>query len=166
VLPASFPLPVFVVQHMPVLFTRLLAERLNGQSALTVAEAEHGMAVKAGHVYIAPGDYHLRVKAADGGQILTIDQGPPENSCRPAVDVLFRSAVDVYGGALVAVVMTGMGQDGLRGAEVIRAHGGQVVVQDEASSVVWGMPGAIAQAGLADAIVPLDRIVPDIVRRT
>lgn len=165
-LPAGFPLPVLVVQHMPPLFTRLLAERLQSACALTVAEANQGDRVEAGKILIAPGDFHLKVATRSGGVHVSLDQSPPQNSCRPAVDALFASVGAVYGGAVVAVVLTGMGQDGLRGAEILRAQGASVLAQDEASSVVWGMPGAVVNAGLADHVLPLAQVVPEILMMT
>jgi two-component system chemotaxis response regulator CheB len=162
--PATFGLPILVVQHMPPLFTRLLAERLQKLTALTVVEGREGDVVRGGAIYIAPGDHHMRVRRQGDQVVLALDQGPPENSCRPAVDVLFRSVRDVYGGRVVSVVLTGMGQDGLRGVEGLKGAGARVIVQDEASSVVWGMPGAIARANLADAVVGLNDIVPEILR--
>jgi len=165
-IPAGFPLPVLIVQHMPPLFTRLLAERLQASCNLKVVEAEDGMTVEAGCIYIAPGDHHMRLRKNGTKRILALDQGPPENSCRPAVDVLFRSVEECYGGAVISVILTGMGYDGLRGAELLKAHGACVIAQDEATSVVWGMPGAVANAGLADAVVPLGRVIPEILERT
>ena len=165
-LPAGFSLPVLIVQHMPPLFTRLLAERLHTTCRLPVAEASQGTPVTTGKILIAPGDFHLKV-ATDGGCVrVCLDQSPPQNSCRPAVDALFTSIAAVYGGAVIAVILTGMGQDGLRGAEILKAQGASVLAQDEASSVVWGMPGAVVNAGLADRVLPLDQIVPEIVRMT
>ncbi len=163
--PRDFPLPVFVVQHMPPTFTRFLAERLAKESSLPVREATDGQTVQPGQVLIAPGDFHLTVERQALGERVRLSQLPPENSCRPAVDVLFRSVARVYGAGTLAVVMTGMGQDGLRGCEAIHAVGGNVVVQDEATSVVWGMPGYVAQAGLADRILPLREIGQEVVRR-
>ncbi|NOK34608.1 chemotaxis response regulator protein-glutamate methylesterase [Corallococcus exercitus] len=164
-LPAELPVPVLIVQHMPPLFTRLLAERLQGVSPLTVREAVPGASVQAGSVWVAPGDFHLAVcRDATGVRLLT-HQGPPENACRPAVDLLFRSAAEVYGAGVLAVVLTGMGQDGLRGCRKVSEAGGQVVVQDQASCVIGGMPGAVEQAGLADAVVPLDALALELVRR-
>jgi two-component system, chemotaxis family, protein-glutamate methylesterase/glutaminase len=160
--PRDFPLPVLIVQHMPPVFTRLLAERLQAVSGLKIQEATHGMAVNSGNVYIAPGDYHMRVKRTSRGVSIQLDQEPQENSCRPAVDVLFRSVCETYGGNAIAAVLTGMGYDGLRGAEIMKASGAYVLAQDEATSVVWGMPGAVAQAGLASAVLPLNAIVPEI----
>ncbi len=165
-LPAGLPTPILVVQHMPPLFTRFLADRLNGQCGLAVREGAPGEKVEPGTVWIAPGDWHMVVERAAGGVELRTHQAPPENSCRPAVDVLFRSVASVYGPRILAVVLTGMGQDGLRGAEEIHDCGGRVVVQDEASSVVWGMPGFIANAGIADRVLPLDQIAQEIIRRT
>ncbi len=150
-LPANFPLPVLIVQHMPELFTRLLAERLNGRCPLRVREGVEGEPVRAGAIYIARGNWHMEVLA--GARIglpatLHLNQGPPENHCRPAVDVLFRSAAAVYGAGVLAVVLTGMGSDGMLGARIIREHGGSVLAQDQATSTVWGMPGAVAQCGI------------------
>lgn len=156
--PPSFPLPILVVQHMPPLFTRLLAERLQSACALTVAEAKQAEPITRGRILIAPGDYHMKVRA-NGDEIHAfLDQSPPQNSCRPAVDALFMSIGEIYGGAVIAVVLTGMGQDGLRGAQILRARGATVLAQDEASSVVWGMPRAVVAAGLADHVLPLNQV--------
>jgi two-component system, chemotaxis family, protein-glutamate methylesterase/glutaminase len=166
-IPAGFPLPILIVQHMPPMFTRLLAERLQTLSPLKVQEAVEGAPVTAGRVYVAPGDYHLRVRRSGPGHWITsLDQTPHENSCRPSVDVLFRSLAESYGGDVLSVVLTGMGRDGLLGVTKLKAGGASCIVQDEASSVVWGMPGAVAGAGLADCILPLDQIPAEIVRRT
>ncbi len=165
-LPRDLPVPLLVVQHMPPVFTRILAERLASKSQIGVEEAAAGAEVAPGRVYIAPGDHHLTVERVPGGVRLSTNQAAHENSCRPSADCLFRSAAEVYGEHVLAVVMTGMGQDGLRGCQRIYAGGGQIIIQDEASSVVWGMPGAVAKAGLADAILPLDGIADEIVRRT
>ena len=171
-LPANFPLPVLVVQHMPELFTRLLAERLDSRCPLRVAEASSGDAVRPGTVYIAKGDWHMEVvpgaasspwQSASTPQ-LRLTQEAPENHCRPAVDVLFRAAVAVYGPRVLAVVLTGMGSDGLAGCRLIREHNGTVLAQDQATSAVWGMPGAVAQAGLAHRVLPLHAIAPEILR--
>jgi two-component system chemotaxis response regulator CheB len=162
--PAGFPLPILLVQHMPPLFTRLLAERLHSVCRVPVAEAVQGAPLESGKIVIAPGDFHLKVTNKNGSVHLTLDQSPPQNSCRPSVDALFASIAEVYGGAIVAAILTGMGQDGLRGAEMIRARGGSILAQDEASSVVWGMPGAVVRAGLADRVLPLNQVVPAILR--
>jgi len=163
-LPRELPVPVVVVQHMPPVFTRLLAERLDAKCALSVAEAEAGMRLEPGHVFVAPGDHHLEVK---GGPTPTVQitDGPPENSCRPAVDVLFRSVSRAYGPRVLALVLTGMGHDGLKGSETIVEAGGTVLAQDQATSVVWGMPGYVAKAGIADRVLPLDRMAPEILDR-
>jgi len=166
-LPATFQLPVLIVQHMPELFTRLFAERLNGRCKLRVREAAEGDPVVPGTISIARGNWHLEVVAASlasAPPTLRLTQGPLENHCRPAVDVLFRSAAKVYGSGVLAVVLTGMGSDGLNGSRVIREQGGSVLAQDEPSSTVWGMPGAVASAGLAHRILPLEAIAPEILR--
>ncbi len=163
-LPADFPLPVLVVQHMPPLFTRLLAERLDACSPLKVREASQGELVEAGKVLIAPGDYHLKVAREGAAVRVQLDQSPPLNSCRPAVDALFSSLAEVYGGAVLAVILTGMGYDGLRGAEMLKAAGARLLAQDQATSVVWGMPGAVVSAGLADRVAPLDQMAAEILR--
>ena len=164
-LPADLQAPILIVQHMPPMFTRLLADRLNGRSPLSVVEAQHGQLLTPGTVHIAPGDYHLGVERRGSSVITVLTQGPPENSCRPAADVLFRSASAVFEDRLLAVVLTGMGQDGLRGCEEVRRRGGHVLAQDQRSSVVWGMPGFVADAGLADAVLPLSEMPGEIVRR-
>lgn len=163
-IPADFPLPILVVQHMPPLFTRLLAERLNSTCKLSVEEATDGCAVVPGRILIAPGDFHMRLATVAERVQVCLDQSPRLNSCRPAVDALFVSTGEVYGGAVLAVILTGMGQDGLHGAEILKALGANILAQDEASSVVWGMPGAIVSAGLADRVLPLDQVVPQILR--
>jgi two-component system chemotaxis response regulator CheB len=164
-IPNDFPVPIVVVQHMPPIFTCLLAERLASQSAIPVEEGCAGVALTPGHAWIAPGNFHMKVVRAGLGWRLNLSQGPPENSCRPAVDVLFRSVAAAYGAHVLAVVMTGMGSDGVRGAQNIRDAGGDVIIQDEASSVVWGMPGLVHASGLADAAYPLDRLAAEITRR-
>ncbi len=164
-LPKDFPVPIMIVQHMPPMFTRLLAERLDGQSELHIIEASSNMKITKGEIYIAPGDFHLEAKRSGTNIVTVLQQEPQENSCRPAVDVLFRSIVPIYGGGVLAVILTGMGQDGLRGCQHIKEAGGSVIVQDESTSVVWGMPGFVAQAGIADAIVPLNQIASEIVKR-
>ena len=162
--PAAFPLPIFIVQHMPPLFTRLLAERLDALTPLSVEEGAAGEAVRPGRIYIAPGDLHMRVASSASGAVIRLDQGPPLNSCRPAVDALFSSLADLYGPAVVAAVLTGMGHDGMTGAQRLAARGACILAQDEATSVVWGMPGSVVQAGVASRILPLADVVPAIVR--
>jgi two-component system chemotaxis response regulator CheB len=163
-LPPEFPLPALVVQHMPPLFTRSLAERLHSICQLPVTEARHGDSVAPGRILIAPGDFHLRVVNNGTGSVVSLDQSSPQNSCRPAVDALFASVGEVYGGAAIAVVLTGMGRDGLQGAQILKAQGAKVLAQDEATSTVWGMPGAVVQAGLADKVLPLHQVAPEILR--
>lgn len=164
-LPGSLPVPVVVVQHMPALFTRLFAERLNRMTQLTVVEAEDNQPVTPGRLYIAPGGRHLEVVRRGTVVLTRLHDGPPENHCRPAVDVLFRSVSSVYGKEAIALVLTGMGHDGKEGARAMRAAGAEIAVQDEESSVVWGMPGAIAQAGLADAVLTLPDLAAHVVSR-
>lgn len=166
-LPGNFPLPVLIVQHMPELFTHMFAERLNDRCKLRVREAAEGDAVRAGTILIARGNWHMEaVPGALPGVPATVrlNQGPLENHCRPAVDVLFRSAARAYGAGVLAVVLTGMGSDGMVGARVVREQGGSVIAQDQASSTVWGMPGAVTNAGLAHKVLPLDAIAPEILR--
>ena len=164
-LPASLPVPVLVVQHMPPLFTKSLADRLDRASALAVREAADGDVPAPGTVWLAPGGLHLEVVREGGAVRLRTHEGPPECNCRPAVDVLFRSAATAYGRHALGVVLTGMGHDGEVGAEHLTRAGARVVAQDEATSVVWGMPGAVARAGLADAVVPLGRLAAEVEAR-
>jgi two-component system chemotaxis response regulator CheB len=164
-LPQDLPVPVVVVQHMPPTFTKFLADRLDAGCSLKVMEAAADQVLTPGTIWIAPGDFHVSIYIDGIRRRLRTHQGPPENWCRPAVDVLFRSAAETYGNAVLAVVMTGMGQDGLRGAEQLHEAGSQIIVQDEATSVVWGMPGFVAQAGLAEKVLAVSEIAPEIVRR-
>ncbi|MHB2019096.1 MAG: chemotaxis-specific protein-glutamate methyltransferase CheB [Candidatus Xenobia bacterium] len=164
-LPRDFPVPLFIVQHMPPMFTALLAERLSSRGALPVLEAKDGDRPVPGKAYLAPGDYHMRLVRNGDEVVIRLDQGPKENSCRPAVDVLFRSVADVYGARVLAVIMTGMGQDGLEGCRALRQRGAQILAQDEATSVVWGMPGFVARAGLADTLLPLSEVANEIASR-
>ncbi|WP_331272283.1 protein-glutamate methylesterase/protein-glutamine glutaminase [Motilibacter aurantiacus] len=157
-LPGTLPVPVAVVQHMPPIFTRLLAERLDRSSALEVREAAEDDQLVPGRVLIAPGDRHLEVVRRGTGLFAHLTTAPPENFCRPAVDVLFRSVAATFGGSVLAVVLTGMGSDGKAGAQTLKARGARVLAQDQATSVVWGMPGAVTAAGLADAVLPLDAV--------
>jgi two-component system chemotaxis response regulator CheB len=163
---APLPVPVFIVQHMPATFTHLLASRLTATTVLDFKEATHGELAEAGTVYLAPGGQHMAVKRVDSRPTIVLSMDPPENSCRPAVDVLFRSAADVYGSALLGLVLTGMGYDGLKGCRDILAQNGQVMAQDEETSVVWGMPGAVVQNNLADMVLPLGKIADELVFRT
>ena len=164
-LPADFPVPIVIVQHMPPLFTRLLAERLDALAQLEVREGKMGQKLQQGQVWIAPGDHHMTVARQGDEFVLGLNHDPQENSCRPAVDVLFRSVAQTYGANALALVLTGMGADGTRGSSDIREAGGEVIAQDEASSVVWGMPGSVVAARLADHIWPLGDIATEVVRR-
>jgi two-component system chemotaxis response regulator CheB len=164
-LPADFAVPIVIVQHMPPLFTGLLAERLDARCPLAVAEAQPGTELRPGQVWLAPGGRHLLAERQAGVVRLTTSLAPPENSCRPSVDVLFRSVAAAYGARALGVVLTGMGRDGVRGSAALHGAGARVLVQDQASSVVWGMPGLVAGAGLADAVVPLDRLAAELCRR-
>ena len=162
---APLSVPIFIVQHMPADFTTLLAARLSATGVMTVKEAEEGEIASPGTVYIAPGGFHMTLSRPGTKTIIHLNTEPPENSCRPAVDVLFRTAADVYGSGLLAVMLTGMGYDGLKGSKIIKEKGGQVIAQDEATSVVWGMPGAVVQAGLADSVLPIEKIADEIIFR-
>lgn len=164
VIPNDARVPVVIAQHMPKLFTAILAEHLS-KCGMPAAEAKHGEVLRPGRAYLAPGDWHFTLKAGGQGFVAELDQSPPVNFCRPAVDPLFRSCAQAAGRNVLAVVLTGMGSDGREGARVIRDAGGQVIAQDQATSVVWGMPGAVAEAGLADMILPLKDIGPEIARR-
>ncbi|MEY5011367.1 MAG: hypothetical protein RLZZ253_2506 [Verrucomicrobiota bacterium] len=161
----NFPIPIVIVQHMPPLFTRLLAERIAAVSGINCREGVPGEILRPGDAWVAPGGFHMEVEPCLQGARLRMTEEPPENSCRPAVDVLFRSVSKVYGTGTLAVVLTGMGQDGLKGAEVIRNAGGSILAQDEASSVVWGMPGAVATAGLAEKVLPLSELASEVLSR-
>jgi two-component system chemotaxis response regulator CheB len=165
-LPKDFPVPVVIAQHMPPIFTSLLASRLAATSNLPVQECVSGEPLTAGRIVIAPGDFHMVVNQENGVAMLRTHQGPKENFCRPSVDVLFRSIAAVYGARTLAVILTGMGQDGVKECDALRRMGARIFVQDEATSVVWGMPGFVARAGLADKILPLDQIGHEIVRAT
>jgi two-component system, chemotaxis family, protein-glutamate methylesterase/glutaminase len=156
--------PVLIVQHMPRTFTTILAEHLARASGRPACEGTDGEIVQAGRIYIAPGGRHMRVARRDGNPTIWIDDGPPVNFCKPAVDPLFSSAAAVWGDKSLAAVLTGMGSDGARGAAELVGAGGAVIAQDEESSVVWGMPGSVAQAGLCSAVLPLVEIAPRIVQ--
>jgi chemotaxis response regulator CheB len=164
-LPGDFPVPIVIVQHMLATFTRHFAERLAAQCRIKIVEANAGDSVVPGHAYIARGDYHLLTERRLGRISLAMNQDVAENFCRPAVDVLFRSIAQTHGSGALAVVLTGMGHDGLRGCGAIRDAGGDVIVQDEQSSVVWGMPGFVARAGLASQVLALDQLGGELLRR-
>jgi two-component system chemotaxis response regulator CheB len=164
--PADFSVPILIVQHMPPLFTKFLADRLSARGTIRFQEAEHGAIARPGHAYIAPGDFHLQATRVGTDVVLQLTQAPPESSCRPAVDVLFRSLAASVGANTLAVVLTGMGQDGLKGCRQLREAGASILAQDEASSVVWGMPGFVVREGLADATLPLNLLAAEIFSRT
>lgn len=150
--------PVLITQHMPPTFTTIMAEHLARSSGRAVREAEDGEAVRAGQVYVAPGGRHMRVARRDGNAVIVLDDSPPINFCRPAVDALFSSASATWGAWVLGVILTGMGADGTHGAAEIVQGGGGIIAQDEATSVIWGMPGSAAEAGLCSAVLPLDTI--------
>jgi len=156
--------PVLITQHMPPTFTTILGEHLARASHRPAREAIDGEAVRAGHIYLAPGGRHMRVARHGTETVIVLDDGAPINFCKPAVDPLFSSAIDVWQGGVMALVLTGMGADGMRGGKDIVAAGGSVIAQDEATSVVWGMPGAAAHAGICSAVLPLNQIAPKLVR--
>jgi len=150
--------PIFITQHMPPTFTKFLADNISRASGASCCEAEDGMEVGRGKIYLAPGDYHMTVKRENEKPVIRLNQNDPENFCRPSVDPMLRSVVDVYGRRVLAVIMTGMGQDGMEGVRQVVEKGGRVIIQDKESSVVWGMPGAVAKEGLHEAMYPLDRL--------
>jgi two-component system chemotaxis response regulator CheB len=157
-LPKGFPFPIVLVQHMPPGFTRMLAQRIEADCGIPCTEVTDESPLAPGRIYLAPGDHHLIVSGSAGAPTLKLNQDPPENFCRPAVDPLFRSAAKVFGKGVLAIVLTGMGDDGARGATEVVQAGGRVMVQDEATSVVWGMPGAVVRAGAAQLVLPLGEL--------
>lgn len=163
-LPKSFDLPVLITQHMPATFTAILAEHLSRACGRPCHEAQDGAAITNGHIYVARGGYHMVVEKRGAGVFIRLDEGPLESFCRPAVDPMFRSVAAVYGSAVLGVVLTGMGNDGLKGGEVLVNAGGSLIAQNEASSVVWGMPGSVVNANLTCAILDIDEIAPAIAR--
>lgn len=163
-LPASFRLPILITQHMPATFTTILAEHITRSANRPCSEAKDGDVIQSGQIYVAPGDYHMVVEAQGVQRVLRLLKTPPENFCRPSVDPMLRSMVQVYGRRILCTILTGMGHDGMRGAEQVVAAGGTVIAQDEASSVVWGMPGAVANAGLCSAVLPLTELPGQILK--
>lgn len=161
---ADFPVPIVIVQHMPPKYTETMANRLDELSAVRVVEATEGIRLNSGTVYVAPGGKQLLISRQKGSPTLQVTDDPPENSCRPSVDYTMRSAAKVYGGGVLAVIMTGMGRDGVIGCQAVASAGGQVYAQDEASSAVYGMPKAVADAGLVQRVLPLGKIAPAITR--
>ncbi|MBX9709538.1 MAG: chemotaxis response regulator protein-glutamate methylesterase [Xanthobacteraceae bacterium] len=162
--PVIDKVPVLITQHMPPTFTTILAEHLARASGRPAHEAVDGEAVKAGRIYLAPGGLHMRVARHGHEAVIALDSGPQINFCRPAVDPLFMSAIDVWQNDILALILTGMGSDGMRGGKDIVSAGGNVIAQDEASSVVWGMPGSAANAGICAAVLPLDQIAQKVLK--
>jgi len=154
----TLPQPILVTQHMPATFTQILADHIARDTGRTVSEATDGQPVKPGEIYIAPGDYHMVIEGRGDALTIRLMQTERENYCRPSVDPMLRSLVEIYGPALLTVILTGMGHDGLAGCQLVVENGGTVIGQDETSSVVWGMPGAVAAAGVCAAVKPLDLI--------
>jgi len=152
--------PVLITQHMPATFTRILAEHITQNAGVPCYEGQEGMAVEKGHAYVAPGGYHMTIINNDGKLSIALNEGPPENFCKPSVDPMMRSALEIFGNKVLGIILTGMGHDGLSGAKLLAEKGGRLIAQDEATSVVWGMPGAVAQAGLCTEIFPLPEIGP------
>ncbi|MCC9655037.1 protein-glutamate methylesterase/protein-glutamine glutaminase [Rhodopirellula halodulae] len=163
-IPGDFPIPIVIVQHMPPIFTKHLADRLNQKCELEVSEAVQGDALLPGRALIAPGDFHMTTSVASATATVELNQDEAENSCRPAVDVLFRSVAKNYGRNSMACILTGMGSDGLAGCELIAKAGGRIISQDRQTSVVWGMPAAVANAGLSNQILPLNEIGGELIR--
>ena len=158
-------LPIVITQHMPATFTTILAEHITRMTGWPAAEGKNGDVIKPGQVYIAPGDYHMEIVSEGGAKKIKLNQGPQENFCRPAVDPMFRSLIKAYGASnILGVILTGMGQDGLKGSKDLVEAGGTLCAQDEASSVVWGMPGAVATAGLCSAVLPVTELPNFVVR--
>lgn len=151
----DIPVPIVITQHMPKTFTRILAEHLTKTTGMKCVEGQKGMTLSPGKVYIAPGGYHMLFTKVYSGTGIVLDDGPMENYCKPAVNPMMRSLIDIYGSGILMAVLTGMGEDGLEGAQLLSRHNGHIIAQDAASSVVWGMPGAVAQANLCDAVMPL-----------
>lgn len=163
-LPTDFPLPILIVQHMPATFTPMLARHIQLDTGRPSIEGRHGEAIKPGHTYVAPGDYHMEISRDQTRTITLLHQGPQEHFCRPSVNPLFRSAAKAYGERVLAVMLTGMGEDGIEGTRDLFTAGANIIAQDEATSVVWGMPGAVVKAQLAHHVLPLDQIAPAIMR--
>ncbi len=154
----SINVPVVITQHMPPTFTSILADHISRMTSWTCTEAQNGDELRAGHICLAPGDFHMLVESKGGKNVITINQGAQENFCRPAVDPMLRSLVEVFGGNVFTAILTGMGADGLKGGQIVTQAGGTLVAQDEESSVVWGMPGAVATAGICSAVLPLKEL--------
>lgn len=156
--------PILITQHMPPTFTTILAEHLTRSSGRPAKEGVDGERIEKGRIYVAPGDHHMVVEARPDGMFLRLNKDAPENFCRPSVDPMFRSIARAYGKRVLAVILTGMGHDGLKGGQVLVETGAALIAQDEATSVVWGMPGSVANAGICSAVLPLAEIGPHIQR--
>ncbi|PCI50021.1 MAG: chemotaxis response regulator protein-glutamate methylesterase [Alphaproteobacteria bacterium] len=154
----SVNIPIVITQHMPPTFTKILAKHLTSATNFDCKEAEDGDLLENGKVYLAPGDHHLTVVKKAGKKVIALNQDAPENFCRPSVEPMFRSLIDLYGGEVFAVILTGMGHDGLEASRKLVEAGGKLIAQDEKTSVVWGMPGAVCEAGLCSGIYPLNQI--------
>lgn len=152
--------PIVITQHMPATFTRILAQHIQQQSGIPTQEGSEGMRIEPGQAYVAPGGLHMEIIDRDGKPVIRLSDAPPENFCKPAVDPMFRSVVKLYGRKVLGVILTGMGSDGLKGGQVLVEAGGRLIAQDEASSVVWGMPGSVAMAGICCAVLPLKDVGP------
>ena len=163
VIPKDFPIPVLIAQHMPPIFTSSMAEQLDLECSLKVVEAKAGMFIERGKVLVAPGDYHMEIARMGGRYAVELTQTPPVNFCRPAVDVLFNSLAGTYGSSTLAVVLTGMGKDGLDGARKLHQRGCAILAQDKESSAVWGMPGEISKANLARCVLPPNELAENVV---
>lgn len=163
-LPAAMRLPIVITQHMPATFTTILAEHIQRTAKRPCAEGVDGQTLEAGRIYLAPGDNHMKIESQGTQKIIRITKEPPENFCRPAVDPMFRSVAAAFGPAVLGVVLTGMGSDGAKGGKVLVEAGGTVIAQDEATSVVWGMPGAAAMAGICAAVLPIEKIAGEIAK--
>lgn len=154
----DYPLPVVITQHMPATFTRILAGHITSQTGIPCSEGFDGAVLTAGHAFLAPGNFHMTIEGTPRSAKIKLNSGPLVNFCRPAVDPMFQSVAAVFGSGTLAAVLTGMGADGCRGGEAIVSAGGTLIAQDEETSVVWGMPGAVAKAGICSAILPIDKI--------
>ena len=158
----SVPQPILITQHMPATFTSLLAGHISKASSAPCSEAKDGDSIRPGHIYLAPGDYHMVAERGESGNVLRLTQTERENFCRPAVDAMLRSLVPLYGPRLLVIILTGMGSDGCKGAQAVVTAGGSVIAQDEETSIVWGMPGAVSTAGVCSAVLPLLDIAPHV----
>jgi two-component system chemotaxis response regulator CheB len=156
----NFDVPIVITQHMPATFTKILADHIQQKTGIEAHEGAEGMAVEKGKIYVAPGGFHMEIVRQDTGLRVRLNHGPPENFCKPSVDPMFRSVIELFGNKVLGVILTGMGNDGIGGGKILIEKGGRMIAQDEATSVVWGMPGAVAKAGLCSAVLPLDDIGP------